>query len=98
MIFNLFKSKPNLKELIPDGFIDIHSHVLPGIDDGAKNLEQSLILIKEMKTWFFRNYRNLILIQDSTIIKHRIFTIASKIKDQKIKGYKNQICLRIFSW
>ena len=37
MIFNLFKSKPSLKELIPNGFVDIHSHILPGIDDGAKD-------------------------------------------------------------
>jgi protein-tyrosine phosphatase len=26
--------------------IDIHSHILPGIDDGAKNLDESLALIK----------------------------------------------------
>ena len=38
MIFDLFKSKPRLKELIPNGFVDIHSHILPGIDDGAKNI------------------------------------------------------------
>ena len=49
MIFNLFKSKPTLKELIPKGFVDIHSHILPGIDDGAKNIDESLKLIKEMK-------------------------------------------------
>ena len=49
MIFNLFKSKPTLKELIPEGFVDIHSHILPGIDDGAKDVTQSLELIKEMK-------------------------------------------------
>lgn len=49
MIFNLFKSKPTLKELIPKGFVDIHSHILPGIDDGAKNIEESLKLISEMK-------------------------------------------------
>ena len=49
MIFNLFKSKPTLKELIPKEFVDIHSHVLPGIDDGAKNVEESLLLISEMK-------------------------------------------------
>ena len=49
MIFNLFKSKPTLKELIPEEFVDIHSHVLPGIDDGAKNVEESLLLISEMK-------------------------------------------------
>ena len=49
MIFNLFKSKPILKDLIPKGFIDIHSHILPGIDDGAKNIEDSISLISRMK-------------------------------------------------
>lgn len=49
MIFNLFKSKPTLKELIPEGFVDIHSHILPGIDDGAKNISESQLLISEMK-------------------------------------------------
>ena len=49
MIFNLFKSRPNLKELIPRGFVDIHSHILPGIDDGAKNVKESMELISEMK-------------------------------------------------
>ena len=49
MIFNLFKSKPTLKELIPNGFVDIHSHILPGIDDGAKNIDESIHLIGEMK-------------------------------------------------
>ena len=48
MILNLFKSKPTLK-LIPKGFVDIHSHILPGIDDGAKNVEESLELIYAMK-------------------------------------------------
>ncbi len=49
MIFNLFKSKPTLKELIPKGFVDIHSHILPGIDDGAKDISESSELIKKMK-------------------------------------------------
>ena len=53
MIFNLFKSKPSLKELIPKGFVDIHSHILPGIDDGAQNLNESLKLISEMKNMGF---------------------------------------------
>ena len=53
MIFNLFKSRPNLKELIPRGFVDIHSHILPGIDDGAKNIEESLELISKMKNLGF---------------------------------------------
>ena len=53
MIFNLFKSKPTLKELIPEGFVDIHSHILPGIDDGAKDIHESLELIEKMKKMGF---------------------------------------------
>ena len=55
MIFNLFKSKPTLKELIPEGFVDIHSHILPGIDDGAQNIQESMFLISEMKKIGFRS-------------------------------------------
>lgn len=29
-----------------EGFVDIHNHILPGIDDGAKTVEDSLALIK----------------------------------------------------
>lgn len=42
------RSKPNLKELIPKNFVDIHSHILPGIDDGPKNINESIDLIKKM--------------------------------------------------
>ncbi len=49
MIFNFFRKKPLLKDLIPNKFVDIHSHVLPGLDDGAKTAEESLTLISKMK-------------------------------------------------
>ena len=52
MIFNIFKSKPTLNEIIPKGFIDIHSHILPGIDDGAKNVEESIFLIIASEFFF----------------------------------------------
>ena len=48
-MLSLFKSKPKLAELIPSGYVDIHSHILPGIDDGAQNLEDTEFLLKEMK-------------------------------------------------
>ena len=53
MIFNLFKSKPTLREFIPNGFVDIHSHILPGIDDGSKTVDESLELIDEMNNFGF---------------------------------------------
>ena len=31
--------------------IDYHSHILPGIDDGAENVEKSILLIKKAKKY-----------------------------------------------
>ena len=54
MIFNFLKSKPTLKEIIPSGFVDIHSHILPGIDDGSKCIEDSLQMVKELNKLGFK--------------------------------------------
>lgn len=43
-MFTFFKSKPLLRELIPQNHIDIHSHLLPGIDDGAQTFKDTLAL------------------------------------------------------
>lgn len=48
-MLTIFKSKPLLKDLISDNYIDIHSHLLPGIDDGAKSFEDSLRLTKALQ-------------------------------------------------
>lgn len=50
-MFTLFKAKPILKDLIPDGHIDIHSHLLPGIDDGARTFEDSLRLTQALQSF-----------------------------------------------
>ena len=31
------------------GFTDCHSHLLPGVDDGVKTLEESLAILEEME-------------------------------------------------
>ncbi len=49
-MFSLFKSSYCLKDLIPANYIDIHNHVLPGIDDGAKTIEDTERLISGMKS------------------------------------------------
>ena len=48
-MLTFFKSKPILKDLIPDYHIDIHSHLLPGIDDGAKNFGDTLRLTQALQ-------------------------------------------------
>jgi len=36
------------------GFIDLHSHVLPGVDDGARTLEESLGMLRALHELGFR--------------------------------------------
>lgn len=45
------KKKPALKELIPQNHIDIHSHLLPGIDDGAQSFTDTLALTKALQSF-----------------------------------------------
>jgi len=44
-MFHFFTSKKFLIDYL-EGFVDIHNHILPGIDDGAKTVEESIYLIK----------------------------------------------------
>ena len=48
-MFTLFKPKPVLKDLLPDNHVDIHSHLLWGIDDGARTFEDSLRLTRALR-------------------------------------------------
>jgi len=45
------KNKSVLKDLIPDNHVDIHSHLLPGIDDGARTFADSLRLTKALQSF-----------------------------------------------
>jgi protein-tyrosine phosphatase len=48
-VFFFSKNKPVLKDLIPEGHVDIHSHLLPGIDDGARTFEDTLRLTQALQ-------------------------------------------------
>lgn len=48
-MFSLFNSKPALKDLIPDQHVDIHSHLLAGIDDGARTFNDTLQLTRALQ-------------------------------------------------
>ncbi len=54
MVFFKKKNIP-LNQFFPEGFVDIHSHLLPGIDDGAKDLGHSIELIEKMASYGIKN-------------------------------------------
>lgn len=69
MIKKLFPSIFNntSKKMIPEGLnVDIHSHLIPGIDDGVKTLEESIQIIKGLNELGFKK-----LITTPHIMYHR---------------------------
>lgn len=56
MIHFFRQKKRFLKDSIPDNFIDIHSHLLPGIDDGAATIEDTAVLINGLQEIGFKKF------------------------------------------
>jgi tyrosine-protein phosphatase YwqE len=54
-MFNIFIKKKFLIDYLK-GFVDIHNHILPGIDDGAKTVFDSIDLIKEFSAFGVTNF------------------------------------------
>ena len=52
-MFHFIKKKAYLKDLIPSNHVDIHSHLLPGIDDGAATIEDTLLLTNQLQSLGF---------------------------------------------
>ena len=49
-MFSFFGGKKLSKQEVIDRLVvDLHSHIIPGIDDGAETLEQSIELIKKLR-------------------------------------------------
>jgi protein-tyrosine phosphatase len=61
MLLELLKSTINPPKkltttLFNENFIDIHSHILPGVDDGAASIEDALNLMKKMRSFGIQNF------------------------------------------
>jgi len=54
-MFQFFSKKRFLIDLL-GGFVDMHNHILPGIDDGAKNVAESIALIKGFGEFGVKNF------------------------------------------
>jgi protein-tyrosine phosphatase len=92
-MFGLFKKK-EVKPAVTFDYstvvTDMHSHVLPGIDDGAQNVEESIFLIKKMMALGIKKiiatphvmidyYRN-----DAESIGNALAILKKELKDQNI--------------
>ena len=45
---------PKIANPLADLLVDMHSHLLPGLDDGAETIEDSLDLLRELRTLGFK--------------------------------------------
>ncbi|MCI2227558.1 histidinol phosphatase [Polaribacter sp. MSW13] len=89
MIFFKNKQIP-LADFFPEGFVDIHSHLLPGIDDGAKSLENSIDLIKKMSSYGIKNFITTphvlgdVYPNSSKTIKNKLEEVRNELKAREI--------------
>ncbi len=89
MLF-LKKKKISLTELFPTDFVDIHSHLLPGIDDGAKDLNHSIALIKKMRSYGIKNFITTphvlgeVYPNSSSTIKEKLAEVKTELQKQNI--------------
>lgn len=44
-MISIFTKKLSITEVFSEGFVDMHNHLLPGIDDGAATIEDSLKML-----------------------------------------------------
>ena len=87
MLF-LKKKKIPLSELFSNNFVDIHSHLLPGIDDGAKDLNRSIELIKKMSSYGIKNFITTphvlgdVYPNSTQTIKNKLLEVQNELKNQ----------------
>ncbi|MBA6156314.1 histidinol phosphatase [Tenacibaculum sp. S7007] len=93
MLFFKKKEIP-LKEVFPEGFVDIHSHLLPGIDDGAKDLENTISLISKMYSYGIKNFITTphvlgdVYPNSTETIKSKLSEVQKALKEQGFNDIK----------
>ena len=91
-----FKKKIPLTDFFTDGFVDIHSHLLPGIDDGAKDMDTSIALLLKMASYGIKNFITTphvlgnVYPNSSEVIKQKLAAVKKELEKRKIKGISIQ--------
>ena len=84
----LFNKKLKPTDFFPSNYVDIHSHLLPGIDDGAKDIKSSIALIKHMYSSGIKQFRTTphvmgdVWENSSSLIKEKEFLLKNTLKTQ----------------
>jgi tyrosine-protein phosphatase YwqE len=79
-----------LTEFFTPAFVDIHSHLLPGIDDGAKDLEESIALVLKMRSYGIRKFittphvMGSIYPNSSAVILQKLAELKAALKERNI--------------
>ena len=90
MLDFLFRKKTNTIPTLPYT-TDIHSHLIHGVDDGSKDIETSIQLIKKMKSWGVERIITTPHRTDETfensveIIEPKYLEIVKRLKDESIE-------------
>lgn len=84
-----FKSKkPILKDLIPQNYVDIHSHLIPSIDDGSKSMDETFSMINQLQEIGFKEFITTPHIYTSVwnnteeVIKNKIDEVNSFLREK----------------
>ena len=91
-----FKKKIPLTDFFTDGFVDIHSHLLPGIDDGAKDMDTSIALLLKMASYGIKNFITTphvlgnVYPNSSEVIRQQLVAVKKELEKRKIKGISIQ--------
>jgi len=91
MIFSFFKKKQSLYEPLK---VDIHSHIIPAIDDGAKSLDESIVLLKALQDI---GYKKIITTPHimSDAYKNSASNISEGLEKLKVKMKEENISIDI---
>ena len=90
------KKKIPLATFFKNDFVDIHSHLLPGIDDGAKNLADAIALILKMASYGIKNFITTphvlgsVYPNSTAVIRQKLAEVQQELKRREI----NDISIR----
>ena len=86
------KKRIPLTDFFTNSFVDIHSHLLPGIDDGAKDIDTSIALILKMASYGIKNFITTphvlgnVYPNSTAVIKEKLAVVQKELEKREIKG------------